>query len=120
MRPSSGRVIARATGAELMLVAVHRDPLVVLPRELGWEGMHKQAEALLRETRDAVAPDARIDVETDWSVPRALERVVKREHRDLLVVGSSRRGPEGGVRIGQRTRQLLCHCSARWRLRREA
>ena len=106
-----GAVIARATDAELMLVAVHEDPLVVLPRELGWAGMHQQAEALLRKTRDAVSPDARIDVETDWSVPRALERVVKREHRDLLVVGSSRSGPEGGVRIGRRTRQLLCHCS---------
>lgn len=100
-------VIARATGAELMLVAVHPDPLIVLPREFGWKGMHKQAEALLRETRDALAPGARIDVETDWSVPRALERVVTREHRDLLVVGSSRNGPEGQVRIGSRTRQLL-------------
>jgi nucleotide-binding universal stress UspA family protein len=46
-------------------------------------------------------------VETDWSVPRALERVVEREHRDLLVVGSSRRAPEGRLRIGNRTRQLL-------------
>jgi nucleotide-binding universal stress UspA family protein len=102
-----GAMIARATGAELMLVAIHPDPLVVVPSELGWTGMRKQAEALLRETRDAVAPDARIDVETDWSVPRALERVVMREHRDLLVVGSSRGGPEGRVRIGKRTRQLL-------------
>lgn len=99
--------IGRATGAELMLVAVHPDPLVVLPRELGWTGMQRQAEALLREVRDALAPDARIDVETDWSVPRALERVVVREHRDLLVVGSSRRGPAGRVRISRRTRQLL-------------
>jgi nucleotide-binding universal stress UspA family protein len=103
-----GAMIARATGAELMLVAIHPDPLVVVPRELGWTVMHKQAEVLLRETRDAVAPGARIDVETDWSVPRALERVVMREHRDLLVVGSSRGGPEGRVRIGKRTRQLLC------------
>jgi len=63
----------------------------------------------LRETRDAIAPGARIDVETDWSVPRALERVVKREQRELLVVGSSRSGPDGCVRIGKRTRQLLCH-----------
>ncbi len=102
-----GASLARATGAELMLVAIHPDPLVVLPRELGWKGMHRQAEALLRETRDAVAPDARIGVETDWSVPRALERVVAREHRDLLVVGSSRRGPVGHVRIGSHTRQLL-------------
>ncbi len=103
-------MIAGVTGAELMLVAVHPDPLVVLPRELGWAGMHEQAQALLRETRDALAPNARIDVETDFSVPRALERVVAREHRDLLVVGSSRKGPEGRVRIGTRTRQLLGHC----------
>jgi nucleotide-binding universal stress UspA family protein len=102
-------MIARAAGAELMLVAVHPDPMVVLPAEIGWTGMRKDAERLLRETRDAVAPGARIVVETDWSVPRALERVVQREHRDLLVVGSSRRGPEGSVHIGSRTRQLLSH-----------
>jgi nucleotide-binding universal stress UspA family protein len=106
-----GAMIARATGAELLLVAVHPDPLIVLPRELGWTGLRRHAEASLRETRDALAPGARIDVETDWSVPRALERVVNREQRDLLVVGSSRRGPEGCVRIGKRTRQLLCHCT---------
>jgi len=105
-----GVMLARATGAELMLVAVHPDPLVVLPPELGWTAMHKQAEALLRETRDALAPHARIDVETDWSIPRALERVVAREHRDLLVLGSSRRGAAGRVRIGSCTPQLLCHC----------
>jgi len=100
-------VIARAAGAELMLVAVHPDPMIVLPAEIGWTGMRKEAERLLRETRDTVAPGARILVETDWSVPRALARVVEREHRDLLVVGSSRRSPEGVVSIGSRTRQLL-------------
>src|SRR6185312_2739435 len=46
---------------------------------------------------------------TDESVPRALHRVIQRHHRDLLVVGSSRVGPEGRVRIGKRTRQLLGH-----------
>ena len=102
-------MIARAAGADLMLVAVHPDPMVVLPAEIGWTGMRKEAERLLRETRDALAPGARIAVETDWSVPRALERVVQREHRDLLAVGSSRAGPEGRVRIGNRTRQLLGH-----------
>lgn len=101
--------IAGMVGAELMLVAVHPDPMVVLPVELGWAGMRKEAERLLRETRDAVAPGARIVVETDWSVPRALERVVQREHRSLLVIGSSRRGPDGHVRIGRLTRQLLSH-----------
>ena len=102
-------MIARAAGAELMLVAVHPDPMVVLPAQIGWTGMRREAERFLRETRDAVAPGARVVVETDWSVPRALERVVQREHRDLLVVGSGRDGPEGRVRIGNRTRQLLSH-----------
>jgi nucleotide-binding universal stress UspA family protein len=102
-----GSVLARASGSELMLVAVHPDPMVVVPAEIGWSAMRKEAQRVLRETRDAVAPGARIVVETDWSIPRALERVAQREHRDLIVVGSSRRGPEGRVRIGNLTRQLL-------------
>jgi len=102
-------MIARAAGAELMLVAVHPDPMVVLPAEIGWTGMRTEAQRVLRETRDAVAPGARLVVETDWSVPRALERVIQREHRDLVVVGSGRSGPDGHVRIGNRTRQLLSH-----------
>ena len=101
--------IARATSAELMLVAVHPDPLVVLPRGMDWKGLHDQAAATLREARDSLAPGARIVVETDFSIPRALGRAVRREHRDLLVMGSSRHAPEGHVRIGKRTRQLLCH-----------
>jgi nucleotide-binding universal stress UspA family protein len=104
-----GALLARATGGELLLVAVHPEPLVVLPPELGWSAMRHQAEAVLRQTRDELAPGARAVVETDWSVPRALERVVAREHRNLLVLGSSRHGRDGGVRIGGRTRQLLCH-----------
>jgi len=101
--------IARATQAEVMLVAVHPYPLVVLPEEMNWKSLEKQAATMLAEVRDSLAPDARMVVETDLSVPRALERVVRREHRDLLVVGSSRQGPEGRVRIGKRSRQLLCH-----------
>lgn len=64
---------------------------------------------MLRDVRDSLAPDARIMAETDLSIPRALHRVVRRDHRDLLVVGSSRNASEGRVRIGKRTRQLLCH-----------
>ena len=104
-----GALLARAAGGELLLVAVHPEPFVVLPAELGWTAMRAQAEETLRQARDQLAPGARVVVETDWSVPRALERVVAREHRTLLVVGSSRSGPEGRVRIGKRTRQLLCH-----------
>ena len=64
---------------------------------------------MLREVRDSFAPGARTVTATDHFVARSLQRVVQRQHRDLLVVGSSRQGPEGRVRIGKRTRQLLCH-----------
>jgi nucleotide-binding universal stress UspA family protein len=104
-----GAALARVTGAEMMLVAVHPDPLVVLPTGMNWSGLHKEADRMLREARDTLAPGARIVTETDLSVARALHRVVRREHRDLLVVGSSRHADEGRVRIGKRTRQLLCH-----------
>ena len=76
---------------------------------MNWTSLEKQVASMLAEVRDSLAPDARMVVETDLSVPRALERVVRREHRDLLVVGSSRHGPDGRVRIGKRSRQLLCH-----------
>jgi nucleotide-binding universal stress UspA family protein len=104
-----GAAIAGLTGAELMLVSVHADPMIPLPAELSWKGLRKHAERMLREVREAHARGARIDVETDLSVARALHRVVRDHHRDLLVVGSSREAPDGRVRIGKRTRQLLCH-----------
>ena len=104
-----GAAIALVTGAELMLVTVQPDPLVVLPRGMDWKSLHDQTEKTLREVRDSLAPHARIMAETDLSIARALHRVVRREHRDLLVVGSSRHAPNGRVRIGKRTRQLLCH-----------
>jgi nucleotide-binding universal stress UspA family protein len=104
-----GAAIAGVTGAELMLVAVHPNPLVPMPSGMDWKSLRKEAERMLRDVRDSLAPDARIMAETDLSIPRALHRVVRRDHRDLLVVGSSRNAPEGRVRIGKRTRQLLCH-----------
>lgn len=103
-----GSALSRVTGAELMLIAVHPPPIVVLPSGVDWKSGERQARATLEQTRDAFAPAARLDVETDLSVPRALQRVVRREHRDLLVLGSSRHAPDGHLRIGKRTRQLLC------------
>src|SRR5579862_711292 len=61
-----GVLLARAADSELLLVAVHPELLVVLPAELGWTAMRKQAEETLRQTRDEVAPGARTVVETDW------------------------------------------------------
>lgn len=103
-----GHALTRATGAELLLVAVHTDPLVVLPSGMDWKGLEDQAAKVVQEARDAHAPEARITVETDISVARALWRVVRREHRNLLVMGASRSAEHGHVRIGKRTRQLLC------------
>lgn len=104
-----GAMLADITGADVELAAVHPDPLVVMPEAMNWTALESEARALLDRTRDAAVPDARVVVETGFSVPYALERVVTRDHCDLLVVGSSRHAPEGQVRIGKRTRQLLGH-----------
>jgi nucleotide-binding universal stress UspA family protein len=104
-----GAAIARVTGAELMLAAVHPNLMVVMPEGLDWKSLREQARTTVRDVRDDLAPEARILVETDLSAARALHRVVGRERCDLLVVGSSRHGDEGRVRIGKRTRQLLCN-----------
>lgn len=52
-----GRAIAGSTGAELMLVAVQPDSLVPMPREMGRAALRKEAEKMLREVRDSLAPD---------------------------------------------------------------
>lgn len=103
-----GAAIARMTGAEVMLVAVHAAPLFPAPG-WDWRSLRQEAERTLGDVRRAFAPGARTVAETDVSIPRALQRVVRREHRDLLVLGSSRQAPDRRVRIGKRTRQLLCH-----------
>ncbi len=102
-----GNALANATGAGLLLAAVILDPLVVLPEEMNLSALRKEAEKAARAARDELAPDARVTVESDLFVARGLERVVQREHRDLLIVGSSRHGHEGEVMIGRCTRQLL-------------
>lgn len=104
-----GAELAWALDADLIVVAVHPDPLVVLPGAMNWSGLRKESEATLRHTRDDLAPGARLAVETGFSVPRAFERMVLREHRNLLALGSSRHAAQGRVRIGKRTRQLLEH-----------
>jgi nucleotide-binding universal stress UspA family protein len=103
-----GTALARATAADLMLVAVLSDPLLLPPLGVDWSSLRKEAHAALGKARAAHVPDARTLVETDFSIPRALQRVIRRNHRDLLVLGSSRHGADGRVRIGKRTRQLLC------------
>ena len=106
-----GAALARATGGDLMLIAVIADPIVVPPIGMSWKNLRKEAHEGLAEIRDDVMPGARIAVRTDLSVARALRRVVAREHCDLLVVGSSPKAAEGSVRIGKRVRQLIGYAS---------
>ena len=103
--------LARASGGELMLIAIYEEPLLepLVPSELGWTSGRKQARAMLAATRDSLAPEARIVVESNALVWRGLCCVSEREHRDLLVVGSGRRAGDGQVRLGERARDLLYH-----------
>ena len=103
-----GAALARVTAAEPMLVMVVAAPSAA-PHWVGWEGLYDQAETTLAQVRDALLPEGRVAVERDESVARGLERIATQENRDLLVVGASRHAPEGHVRIGKRTRQLLGH-----------
>ena len=106
-----GSLIARATGAELMLIAVHEEPLIpiALPGGMSWTALEQQARAMLAETRDSLAPDARIMVQADVLVWRGLRHVVRHEHRDLLVVGSAQKAQAGRVRLGRSASDLLEH-----------
>jgi nucleotide-binding universal stress UspA family protein len=102
-----GHALAQVTGADLTLIAVNPEPLIFLPVGPGFKELRDEARAMLYRARAELAPRARTVVETDFSIPRALHRVIHRQHGDLLVMGSSRHGSQGRVRIGQHTRQLL-------------
>ncbi len=106
-----GSLLARATGAELMLIGVHEVPLYegLLPRELSWSALDKEIRSTLAQMRDALAPSARIVVHTDALVWRGLRHVVRLEHRDLLVVGSATDCPRGKIALGKTVRDLLTH-----------
>jgi nucleotide-binding universal stress UspA family protein len=99
--------LARATGADVILVGVIGDPVVIPLTGGTWRELHKQAESTLAQTRDEFVPGARSVIMTDVSTARGLERVVAKEHCDVLVVGSTPDARDGRVRIGRRARQLI-------------
>jgi nucleotide-binding universal stress UspA family protein len=106
-----GSLLARATDAELMLIGIHEEPLVplALPGGMSWNALETRARTTLTAARDSLAPDARITVHTDALVWRGLRHVVRREHRDLLVVGSAHDADTGRVRLGRTAGELLGH-----------
>ncbi|MBV9414989.1 MAG: universal stress protein [Solirubrobacterales bacterium] len=115
---SSGRdavalatMLGRPSGAELLLIAAHQEPLlpIVPPAGTSWKSQQGAAWQMLAETRDSLAPEALIAVQADVLMWRALRHVVRQEHRDLLVVGSGRGAAPGHVRLGADASDLLDH-----------
>ena len=106
LAPALTAAVSSSTGAELMLMSVEPDLPLIIPG-LDRTRIRAETTALLAQTRATWSPEARTRIETDLSVPRGLERLVRDQRRDLLVVGSSRHAADGEVGIARRTRQLL-------------
>ena len=106
-----GSVLARASGASLMLVAVHVEPVYTLGPLEGYDlkSARKQTSVKAIETRDSLAPEARVEVQSDTYIWRGLRHVVRAEHADLLVVGSSHEARDGHARLGKWTADLESH-----------
>jgi len=104
-------MLARATRAELMLIAVYEEPLLegVVPTQLGWTSVQEHAHTMLARTRDSLAPQARIAVQSNALAGRGLVHVARLEHRDLLVIGSTRHANYGQVGLGNMADGLLSH-----------
>jgi len=98
--------IARATGADLLLVTIEPELELMLPGA-NWRRMRRETERMLARTRASFAPDARFSIDRDLSAARGIKRVIGMAHRQLLVCGSGRRGRTGEVFMGPTTRQLL-------------
>ncbi|HEX5193195.1 MAG TPA: universal stress protein [Solirubrobacteraceae bacterium] len=100
------RELAAATGAEPMLIAIEHDIAMLLPLA-DWDAIRRDTMRMLHRLRDELVPGARTAAGRDTSIVRGLEQIVARDHRQLLVLGSSRRGLDQKVSIGHTTRQLI-------------
>lgn len=98
--------LAAAAGAEAMLIAVEHDISILMPMA-DWKGLRRDTMRMLAGLRDELAPGAGTVAYRDTSIVRGLEHVVARDHRQLLVLGSNRRGTAQRVSIGHTTRQLM-------------
>ena len=101
-----GVAIAQATGAEMMLLSIEPD-LPAIVSGFDWRQVRRQTETMLAEARDSLAPGATTVIDSDLSIARGIERVVRAAGSDLLVVGSSRHAADSEVAIGKHARQLL-------------
>lgn len=102
------RVLATADDADLVLVGAYTDPLLPFPPGLRRAAhLGGDVERLLLGVRAELAPHARTRVKADSSPGRALCHAIPDEHADLLVLGSSRRVPDGRAGVGRTGRQAL-------------
>jgi nucleotide-binding universal stress UspA family protein len=99
-----GSVLGAPGHADLLAVGVYVDPMLPFPRHSELKGT---CEQLLRDDRDAIAPEARLRCVAATSPAGALAHAIEREHADLLVLGSDQRAEYGTVRAGRHAHQLL-------------
>ena len=106
-----GAALAGAAGAELVLVHVHPiDPFAdALAYQTGDEDpLRREGETLLSRAAEAAAPlTPRTMTVAAASTVGGLHRVAARENAELLVVGSSHRGPVGRTLLGSHSERVL-------------
>ena len=92
-------------------MAVFEEPLLegVVPAELGWTSVKGPGSGDAGAHANSLAPYARIAVESNSLAWRGLLRATRLKHRDLLVVGSTRRADYGQVGLGAVAGELLPH-----------
>jgi nucleotide-binding universal stress UspA family protein len=107
-----GMLLARATRAVPLVVVVHPQeyPIGVGRVDAEWVAyLHQQAEQLLGRARRLLGEDAGAELR-EVSAPsesRGLHDVAEREQAELVVVGSSHRGPIGRTYPGSTGDRLL-------------
>jgi nucleotide-binding universal stress UspA family protein len=107
-----GMLLARVTRAVPLVVVVHPQeyPIGVGRVDAEWVAyMHQQAEQLLGRARRLLGEDAGAEF-SEVSAPsesRGLHDVAEREQAELVVVGSSHRGPIGRTYPGSTGDRLL-------------
>ncbi len=89
-----GAATAGASDAEVMLLAVEPDLMVVIPG-LDWKAIRRETQRMLKHTRDSVCPDARLKTQVDLSTARGLKRL---DCNPLLA------GPDGATIVDARVR----------------
>ena len=102
-----GRVLAEATGAELVAAHVYEGAKIPPPTYAGWASfMREHAEKTLS---DALGQQGgvRQEVVESSSPPRGLHDLAANEHADLIVVGSSHHAGLGRVLAGSVAERVL-------------